>query len=453
MRWRPIGLLFLTAGILLAPVLRAQPAPTCEQWNTEEFFEAATVDHVTACLAASADVTARDEDEITPLHWATWISDHPAVVEALLAAGAHLEARNGTGSTPLHNAAANNENPAVVEALLAAGANIEARDDRGFTPLHRAANANETLAILEVLVAAGANVNAPDDGGIAPVQYAAWANENPAVLGALFAAGADRQARTEAGRTLLHLVAQNNQDPVVIDTLVAAGARPMGRDRTGRTPLHLVVSNNNPAMIVQALLAAGAQLNAQDEDGNTAIHLAAAYHDEDRHGGAAIAALLDAGADPTARNAAGQTPWDLADENDALRGSDGYWLLNDARFNAPGPDVRTPTATPPARQQPEVSSDAPPQRQGRGCEIPGYPTPTNIQSLGVSWCGPGVDFQKRAYALQAADAWCAIDIGSSSTPEQISARHQEINPACDLLDALHARLGGRPCLCPAGYRP
>ena len=419
MRWSLTGLLFLTAGVLLAPMQRAQPAPTCEQWNTEEFFRVATVADVTACLDAGADVAARDEDEITPLHWATWISVHPAVVDALISADADLEARNGTGSTPLHNAASNNENAAVLDSLLAAGADMAVRNDEG----------------------------------VAPVQYAAFRNGNADVVDALFAAGADRQVRTDDGRTLLHLAAQNNESPTVIDTLVAAGARPMGRDRNGRTPLHLVSRNNSPAMIVQALLAAGAQLNAQDEDGNTALHLAASYQNEDRHGGVAVAALLDAGADPTARNAAGQTPWELADENDVLRGSDGYWLLNDARFNTPAPEVRTPIGTPPARQQPEVSSEAPPQRQGPGCEIPGYPTPANIQSLGVSWCGPGVDFQKRAYALQAAGAWCAIDIGSSSTPEQIGTRHQEINTACDLLDALHARLGGRPCQCPAGYRP
>ena len=90
---------------------------------------------------------------------------------------------------------------------------------------------------------------------------------------------------------------------------------------------------------------------------------------------------------------------------------------------------------------------------GPGCEVPGYPTPANVQSLGLNWCGPSVDFQKRAFALQAAGAWCAIDGGSSSTPEQISARHQEINAACDALDELQARLGGRSCQCPAGYRP
>ena len=151
-----------------------------------------------------------------------------------------------------------------------------------------------------------------------------------------------------------------------------------------------------------------------------------------------------------ARNAAGQTPWDLAQHNNALKDSDGYWRLNDARFDAPEPDARRSTTTPADRQQ--AAPPPQPQRQGPGCEIPDYPTPANVQSLGLNWCGPSVDFQRRAFALQAAGAWCAIDGGSSSTTEQISARHQEINAACDTLDAMQSS-GIPPCQCPAGYRP
>ena len=89
----------------------APPVPTavnCEEWNTEAYFEAATAEDVTACLAAGTDVAARDDGGITPLHWAAWNNENPAVLEALLAAGADLEARNDFGNTPLHNAARTN---------------------------------------------------------------------------------------------------------------------------------------------------------------------------------------------------------------------------------------------------------------------------------------------------------------------------------------------------------
>ena len=97
-------------------------------------------------------------------------------------------------------------------------------------------------------------------------------------------------------------------------------------------------------------------------------------------------------------------------------------------------------------------SPPPPRRPGPACEIPGYPTPANVQGLGLSWCASSVGFQRRAFALQAAGAWCAIAGGTSSTSEQVGARHREINAACDALDGL-ARLGGPSCQCPAGYRP
>ena len=96
-------------------------APSCGQWNTEEFFETATAKDVTACLTDGADVSALGEGSITPLHWAAH-SGSPAVVQALLAAGADAMMRAESDITPLHLAANWNENPAVVQALLAAGA-------------------------------------------------------------------------------------------------------------------------------------------------------------------------------------------------------------------------------------------------------------------------------------------------------------------------------------------
>ena len=48
------------------------------------------------------------------------------------------------------------------------------------------------------------------------------------------------------------------------------------------------------------------------------------------------------------------------------------------------------------------------EQRGRACEIPGYPRPANLSNLGLNWCGSNVGFQRRAFGLQAAGAWCAI---------------------------------------------
>ena len=79
-----------------------------------------------------------------------------------------------------------------------------------------------------------------------------------------------------------------------------------------------------------------------------------------------------------------------------------------------------------------------PPPAARACEKPGYPASANVQGLGLPSCSARVGFEVRAFALQIAGTWCAITGGSSSTPDQIRARHAEINSACDRLDALFA---------------
>ena len=75
---------------------------------------------------------------------------------------------------------------------------------------------------------------------------------------------------------------------------------------------------------VAALLEAGADPDARTEGGLTPLHHAA------RSGHvAAVAALLEAGADPDARTEGGSTPFDLIPEE--LIGTPVHRRLNDAR--------------------------------------------------------------------------------------------------------------------------
>ena len=43
--------------------------------------------------------------------------------------------------------------------------------------------------------------------------------------------------------------------------------------------------------------------------------------------------LIDAGADVNRKDYVGKTAWDYIQNNEALRGTDVYWELNDKRFN------------------------------------------------------------------------------------------------------------------------
>ncbi len=168
-------------------------------WLKYEFWKRADSEQVKRCLAAGANVNARNEYGHTPLHAAqtaeiakmllaaganihartTDITDqrnnrtplHIAsemgrvdVVKVLLAAGADVRAQNKGGDTPLHFAAARGRVEAV-KALLAGGSDVDIRSKLGFTPLHEAASWSQ-VGVVKVLLAAGADVNASYSGRV-----------------------------------------------------------------------------------------------------------------------------------------------------------------------------------------------------------------------------------------------------------------------------------------------
>ena len=73
---------------------------------------------------------------------------------------------------------------------------------------------------------------------------------------------------------------------------------------------------------------AGGDLKARDEDGRMPLHNAAALSKTP----SVVTALLDAGADPRAKNAAGEISWGLIPDDSNLKETDVYWRLNQARF-------------------------------------------------------------------------------------------------------------------------
>jgi ankyrin repeat protein len=84
-------------------------------------------------VANKADVNARDNHGVTPLH----LASDKAMAELLLANKADVHARNEEGRTPLHMAASRGQAGMkdVAESLLAHGADVNAKANNGWTPL------------------------------------------------------------------------------------------------------------------------------------------------------------------------------------------------------------------------------------------------------------------------------------------------------------------------------
>ena len=214
-------------------------AAACYRWNTEMYFNAATVEDVIACLDAGADVNASQSGYLggTPLHHAVWKNDLP-MIEVLLNAGAYVDARVN-GNTPLLEAAGKSDNPAIYNTLLEAGADVNALSNNWDTPLHELARFNsdlghQSVALAKILIDAGADMNARQRHGFTPLHFAARRVALP-IIELLLEAGAEVDMPNNWGETPLdeavgHTV-YNKTD--AIEALLAAGANPMARDEGG----------------------------------------------------------------------------------------------------------------------------------------------------------------------------------------------------------------------------
>jgi hypothetical protein len=85
-------------------------------------------------INAGADVSARNDRNLTPLYYAA-IHDRWELAGALMRAGANVSAQEADGQTPLHRAAEMG-NLRMVQLLMRYGADINVQDNSGNTPLH-----------------------------------------------------------------------------------------------------------------------------------------------------------------------------------------------------------------------------------------------------------------------------------------------------------------------------
>ena len=303
---------------------------------------------VRALVEQGADVTARQGDGATALHWAAYWDDAEAA-GLLIEAGADVDAANDLGVTPLWAAVENGRAPMVAR-LLDAGADPDVPLLSGETPLMTAARVG-AADVAGLLIAAGAAVDAAAARGQTALMWAV-AQRHPGVVRVLLAHGADLRARsavrTEVVKTTpepwnpeyVTEIRQGGYTPLLFaarvgdlasaELLVEAGAdvndtAPYGTSAT------VVAAHSGHGAVAAYLLAQGADPNAAGA-GYTALHAAILHKDA-----ALVRALLDHGADPDAP-VRSSTPVrrDAVDFHlhPSWVGAAPFWLA--ARFGAPG---------------------------------------------------------------------------------------------------------------------
>ena len=72
-----MSLRYLLVAVSVLALASQGLAQSCSGWNSGEFFESATLEAVTDCLAAGASVNAQSWRGVTPLHYAALPSSTP----------------------------------------------------------------------------------------------------------------------------------------------------------------------------------------------------------------------------------------------------------------------------------------------------------------------------------------------------------------------------------------
>jgi ankyrin repeat protein len=211
-----------------------------------------------------------ESSSLTPLHFASWFGLRDIVCRYLECETVAINIRSKMGTTPLILAASKGH-AEIVKMLMERGADPNLANWYG-NALHCAAESGECGAIL-----------------------------------ALIQHGMDPNTRTNFSRTALHCTTDNDHTKAA-ETLIANGADVDARDQWGYTILHQAVDGNALETVDLLLAKSLIDVDVRETVGNgTALHIAARCGDS-----LLIHKLLRAGADPNARNLAGETPYDLA---------------------------------------------------------------------------------------------------------------------------------------------
>ncbi len=254
----------------------------------------------------------------TALHVAAH-QGHLDAADLLLCSGASPNARDSRGETPVH-AAVRARQATTVTFLLERGGDAGAGDVRGRTPLHAAASLGYEMCASALLGPKNSDPNAKDREGNTPMHEAVGKDQPASMIELLHSSGAKPSAANRRNFNCAHLAALKGHSAALEAVLRLDPSLAAAPKADGITPLHLACLNGR-LEAAAVLLSRGEKASltsARDRTGRTALHHASArgFHY------IAEALLRDGGASACSKDFEGVTPLHLALEGDFAGGEE-----------------------------------------------------------------------------------------------------------------------------------
>lgn len=227
------------------------------------------------------------------------------------------------GRNALHAIVRKPNQKEIIAYFLAAGVDVNQADNEGNTVLMNAAASNRDIEVLATLIEKSKNINAANKKGLTALTMAV--NNNTAdVVKFLIAKGADVKVVDAKGNQLNYYLVQSfapfsptglsdfDQKAKVLQEHGLDLAAPQ---KDGSTLYHLAIVKNNMELL-KRLANLGIDINAKNTEGLTALHRAAMVSKDD----VLMKYLVASGAKKDLKTNFDETAYDLASENESLKG-------------------------------------------------------------------------------------------------------------------------------------
>lgn len=298
----------LEAVYRLAPHLRRNPDPC--QWNEiEEFFQCA--------LELGADVQATDDKGNNIMHYVMYsigAFDGKGAIPVLELLLRHVDvgSKNQDGEAPIFWYKRGEPCPELgndgLSLLVKRGVRLDGKDRNGLPLLqHLLKYGNIDEDDMKQLIQLGADPTCTGPDGKSLFYHAARMGKKQELLEYLVGIDSIAQAVDEDGDTIIHAILSHvddfNNAESLKESAISAGANPLAANKAGQTALH-VVQPELCMLVLEDDRFRELSINIRDADQRTPLHCFAAGRCNDD----VVAEMLERGADPFAKDAAGLTP-------------------------------------------------------------------------------------------------------------------------------------------------